>query len=232
MKHLYFLLLFLFSSLHAEREPLYISHVHRLQQCYALEVHELGLQLMSVGGCLMQDVEKIGLGFYIEKRVNVEEARQLYVSFAESFRKMVNADRKIRPYLRNYPATINELKFSLSFSRNPHCRPTDVVHVFYASGEVCYFAINTQEIHHETYDEALRIVQEEKKNQTTPSSSLSEYVGTRKNHASFDAKILKECPPMHHSGSIKHHGSEDIGFQEMLNENKVHCREVSNQQKD
>lgn len=163
MKYFFFFLFILSSSLYGEKEPLYITYVHQLQQSYAKEVQKSGLQLLCLGGRLMNDVEKIGLGFIIEKYVNVEEARRLYVNYAEPFRQMVNADRKIRPYLHNYPATINELKFSLGFpcDHSQEVCSLNIVHVFHANGEVCYFAGNSKEIHHETYEEALKIVQDE-----------------------------------------------------------------------
>lgn len=76
---------------------------------------------------------------------------------------MVNVDQRIRPYLHHYPATINELDFSLSFPRDcsqERC-PPDIVHVFHANGEVCYFTNKYIEVHHETYEKAFGMVLDE-----------------------------------------------------------------------
>lgn len=71
------------SFLYGEKEPLHITYVQQLQQFYAQEVQKLGLHLIGAGGQLMNDVEKIALDFLIQKRVNVEEARRLYIEFTE-----------------------------------------------------------------------------------------------------------------------------------------------------
>lgn len=166
MKHLFIFLFMLSSFLYGEKEPLYITYVHQLQQSYAKEVQKSGLYLYGGGGQLMNDVQKISLSFMIEKHVNVDEARRLYVKYAEPFRQMVNEDRKIRPYLHNYPATINELDFSLGFLDNDFQQvcPRNIVHVFHANGKICYYAYNSIKVHHETYEEALKIVQDEQQN--------------------------------------------------------------------
>lgn len=166
MKYLFAFLFILSSPLYSEKEPLYITYVHQLQQSYAKQVQKSGLYLYGAGGQLMNDIQKIALDFEIQRHVNVDEARRLYVKYAEPFRQMVNADRKIRPYLHNYPATINELKFSLGFLDNDSQQiyPPNIVYVFHANGELFYTArhLNSSiDVHHETYEEALRIVQDE-----------------------------------------------------------------------
>ena len=172
MKYFLFFLFITSSFLFGEEERLYLTYVSNLQNIYAKELQKSGLRVLCKGGALMNDVEQIGLDFFLRKYVDVNEARRLYVKYSEPFLRLVNANRKLRPYLHNYPATINEIGFSISFAIDPtKDESSQVRHVFYGRGEVSYFAPHTNEIHHETYEEALKIVHEEQQKQ--PNDPLS-----------------------------------------------------------
>ena len=183
MKSFLFFLLLFSSSLYAGKERLYITYVSSLQNKYAKELQNSGLQVYCKWGALMNDVEQIGLSSHLKKNADIKTARRLFVKYAQPFLEMINADRNLRPYLHNYPATIKELDFSISFeidrSKN---LSSQVSSVFSGYGEICYYAPNIKKIHSETYEEALKIIEEEQQAQSNESlSSSCEEAGINKN---------------------------------------------------
>jgi hypothetical protein len=118
----------------------------------------------------MEDVKKIFLGFGLEKRVTVEEARELYVKIAQELLAEINTDEGIRPYLRKYPFNMSDIKLGLSFYDGyPNEVPKEhVAYVFYAKGMLYYSNKDPKELGlsnlaEETFSEAVRKVEASRK---------------------------------------------------------------------
>ena len=131
---------------------------------------EHGLFLTSSGGALMEDVKAIFLSFGLEKRVKVEEARELYVKIAKELLAEINADEGVRPYLRKYPFDMNDIKLGLSFYDGyPNEVPKEyVAYVFYVKGILYYSKKDPKELGlsdlaEESFSEAVRKVEASKK---------------------------------------------------------------------
>lgn len=62
------------------------------------------------GGGFMYNINKISTSFSIAHPIDRNEARKLIVEAVETYLKAINEDLDIRPFLINYPFTINNLK--------------------------------------------------------------------------------------------------------------------------
>lgn len=125
-----------------------------------------GLICIGSGGSMMDDVKKVSLSFVSFKALNVEEARILYVDIIEEYLKRVNSDEEVRPFLHNFPFTIDSLDFDIRFDYKNNCVRKDghVAFMFIRRDQnICYKASDVQtgyySIHREPYSEALEIVQ-------------------------------------------------------------------------
>jgi hypothetical protein len=73
------------------------------------------LFLIGSGGGMMDDIKKVNAYYVSFEKMNIEEARRLYVEVAEGYMSRYNENEQIRPYLHNYPLTIGNFKISIGF---------------------------------------------------------------------------------------------------------------------
>jgi hypothetical protein len=78
------------------------------------------LFLVGKGGDMMHDVEKVHATYYSFEKMAVEDARRLYVEIAEGYISRYNENEQIRPYLHNYPFTINNFHIMIGFQDLDH----------------------------------------------------------------------------------------------------------------
>ena len=162
-------------------EPYYCKIIDRITHKYLKEyILPQGLDCICIGGSMVYDVKMVALGFVSYKALNVDEARKLYVNIVEEYLHRVNCNEEVRPYLHNYPFTINNLEFTIRFS-HPNGKRIADGHVAYmsfiASRNLIFYSSydykidDFQDLHQESYEEALKIVQESshlKTNTTSP----------------------------------------------------------------
>ncbi len=121
------------------------------------------------GGRMPHNVEEISVYFYVYKKGSIKEARELEIKATEMLLKDINNDKKIKPYLNEYPFNANRVKVFLSFRKKDNSLYTDgsVVYTFQAKGKIYYYAeeANTEKrilLAEEPYEEAVKIVKEGK----------------------------------------------------------------------
>ena len=118
----------------------------------------------------MKDVEEIGLSLSTQKKLNLEQTRQLFISLIQNLLNKINSDTRIRPYLHNYPFTSKNLCLSLHFvdKKDDNVLPPYIGTVRLMFGKVFYSLQSLKDemlfdqIHEETYEEALKIYNSEK----------------------------------------------------------------------
>lgn len=128
------------------------------------------MKLFGIWGAFQNDIEGISLDFHLQKNVNIEEARKLLVGSVEELLHRINNDVGIRPFLHNYPFTNNNLWFSIGFKdkNNKFVLPPNIAMASLILGKISYGLEDLKEpllfdeIHEETYEEALKIYQSEK----------------------------------------------------------------------
>lgn len=126
---------------------------------------ERNLFLSGSGGGMMNDVESIFLSFDFIGSRSIDDARALYVEVADEFLARVNADEKLRPFLHNYPFTIDNFELHLTFVDKQKKFQPPLAFVFYSPRRrlIIYEAYNPVEkrlytIYEEPYSEAVKIV--------------------------------------------------------------------------
>ncbi len=115
---------------------------------------------------MMDDVKKVNATYLSFAKLSVNEARNLYVEVVEGYLERFNRDEQIRPYLHNYPFTIENMKLMITFKDEYHRRRDgeDVTLMFMARGNLVYYCSYDYEkedfvdLHEEPYEEAVRIV--------------------------------------------------------------------------
>lgn len=130
------------------------------------------VSLFGYGGAFMKDVEEIDIDLSVYKFVDINEARKMLVSSVEDLLKKINSDSKIRPYLHNYPFTNKNLTFYLHFydKNGKEVMPPHISSAGLMFGNIVYSLKNLKDpmlyddIHQETYDEALKIYKSESSN--------------------------------------------------------------------
>ncbi len=128
------------------------------------------LMLSGRGGAMMDDIQEIFLDFLSFDKLNVEEARVLYVEMMEEFLCRINAHEKIRPYLHNYPFEESNVKLRIGFDDSERKILADghVAQMSIAKNHILYFAAfdpdkdDFYSLHREPYEEARKIVENQK----------------------------------------------------------------------
>lgn len=103
------------------KEPKHCKLSDRIFIPYNKELKkEKHLYLVGSGGAMMDDIQKVNAHYVSYDRLTVEEARRLYVDVVEGYLSRYNQNEEIRPYLHNYPFTINNFKIMIGFENENH----------------------------------------------------------------------------------------------------------------
>lgn len=149
------------------KEPHYCKLSDRIFNLYNKELRQQkGLYLNGSGGAFMDDIKKINSSYKSYEPMTIELARQLYVEVIEGYLNRYNEDEKIRPYLHNYPFTIDNLNVMISFwDKAKKRRDKGLVALIYIgkNQEIVYSTYDYEKkdfvkLHRETYSTAREIV--------------------------------------------------------------------------
>lgn len=105
---------------------------------------EYNLICTGRGGSMPYDVESFNFIFTAYKNASIEEARALEIHAVEKLIAMVNANEKIRPFLREYPFPPERAYISISFE--------DKENKYYSNGAVAYISQAHGKILFSSYD--------------------------------------------------------------------------------
>jgi hypothetical protein len=127
------------------------------------------MHICGITGGLFERVNRLGLSFDIVGPLSKGRLREILIDCAEEFLSDVNADLKIRPYLKNYPFTQNEIEIRLFIQdKNGYDVFDPNISVASARDGYLYYHIAEDKIapykstEEEPYEEALKIVRGEK----------------------------------------------------------------------
>ncbi len=156
---------FVFCLVNDQNES-YISYAKDIMNEFIKQsTRDYKIDCIGSGGGFAKNVDQIAIKFVAYRRATVEEARELEVSLIKNLLERINTDKRIKPYLSEYPFKAKNLDISVSFRKKNAGRYLDesVALVFLARGKIFYDYINpkTEElvtIMNESYEEALKIV--------------------------------------------------------------------------
>lgn len=168
----WFFVIILLGPIFVFGEKDYITLADRLtkQHCDFV-AKEYCLEPSGSGGGMMFDVELIHESFRSNRALVLPEARRLYILSSQDLLSRLNGDRKVRPYLRQYPFKVENLTYGIHFyDRQMNSIPPPYISAVtsHRSNWVCYWMQDGgpigRVVHEESYDDALRIVEEEERN--------------------------------------------------------------------
>lgn len=167
LNRLIFLLILLTSKGYAEMSE-GGKAFYRFSKEFSLEVQkEYGFSPYSQGVSFPVKIESIDLCFSINKSQEIEEARRLVIPIALKMLERINQCDYLQPYLSEHPFPLEKIMVGLCFDKatgKPNRLRSTTFHgsrniIFYDTmDEKTYKQI---EIHRETFDEAIKILQDE-----------------------------------------------------------------------
>lgn len=165
-------LFFLFTACSfGHQMPVHIDHAHALsEQFYRTYRAENQLAQDGSGGGCVDGVATVAGSFISYRKVNVDQARRLFVRGVEMWCAIFNQNLAIRPYLRNFPFIYSNVDLMLSFEdpvSGQNISPPYVSLIYFDRDKIAYRYFDKLSgsyfhCHEEPYVEALRIVQEER----------------------------------------------------------------------
>ena len=167
MKNLSIILLIhfilVFRLLHASTDRSEMGY--EVMSSYGKELKKQGFLIEGKGGSFLGGIDLLSLDVVSQQEVNLEEARKIYIGAFENFITKVNENKKVRPFLLNYPFNESNIKLSMSFMTHDRkdVKAPYIAHIFTIKNKI-YYSINDpikdtlEDLHLETYEEALRIV--------------------------------------------------------------------------
>lgn len=112
----FFVLLFLLFCVSCQRmckEEMLMYQI--IGQHDKLQKKKYHFHLIGSGGGIPDDVTLFTLHYVSRDRVDILEARKMFVNNVEALLQLINTNEQIRPYLCNYPFTVKNLEFSIAF---------------------------------------------------------------------------------------------------------------------
>lgn len=130
---------------------------------------EKGLRCIGTGGRMMNDIQRMGMSFQLFHEVDLIEARKILVYVIIEYLKLINENKNIRPYLHNYPFQPKNVEIRIWMQKpdGQDVPPDKLDYVSSINATLRYYLpdepkIGTEKkLYEETYDEALKIVQDE-----------------------------------------------------------------------
>lgn len=126
-----------------------------------------GLIVRSTGGSIPEKIESLYIGFGSNNKLQLNDARRLYVRVVQEFIDKVNNDERLIPYAANWPFNENNADITLSFNEGYYVRvqPPYICLIFMIDGMIYYeqYNVSTDQLmtfHQEPFAEAVRIVNE------------------------------------------------------------------------
>ncbi len=129
---------------------------------------------VGYGGALMHDIEEVSLTYgVIIDRHDISTARKIAIACIDLFTKMINADEQVQPYLheRPFPPSRFDLSLELKNLDGSWYEGNGVASVVFVRGKLYFTKYNPEtgfstDLHEETYEEAKRIVEKWKLEQS------------------------------------------------------------------
>jgi hypothetical protein len=161
----------------------YVSVVYEINSKFIGKMKKKhSLFIAGEGGGMPWDVKLIFLSFNLYHLVDIKEARKLIVDLVQEYLKEINTNKKIRPYLRNYPFTLANLRFVVFvFQKDGKIPPVGNIHCIVArKGLIDYelsvlpsdYAKDFPLLKRETLEEAMQILEEDSKLSTSQPISM------------------------------------------------------------
>lgn len=128
------------------------------------------MQLIGITGGMTDCVNELGLSFQIRGPIAKDILRKMLVDCVQEFLAPINADEKLRPFLKNYPITPKEIMIEIYIvnDRGGNVYDPEISVAVAKRGRLRYHTedendrFSYKKVTEEDYEIARKIVQEEK----------------------------------------------------------------------
>ena len=159
---------------HKSQKPIQETYAEELVGQYIKNVEsKYNLHLTSMAwGMYGGTVNLLGPGFGTKEGLDVSRSRQLLLELASELINCVNQSEKLRPYLKNYLFTIENVQITLSYrGNNPNQQAVKLA--FLKESTITYEKIDDKTDKYETlfresYDEAIQKLEMSSSNEQLP----------------------------------------------------------------
>jgi len=92
------------------------AHIDDITKIVIKEMAEnYNFSCMGEGGRMAHDLEAVELYFVAYRKGTIEEARDIEVKMTQRLTELINQDKKLHPFFREYPFPMHRVGLSLSF---------------------------------------------------------------------------------------------------------------------
>lgn len=173
MTQLFIILIALICPIHqaeAHKEFNYGNLANGVISSYSQRLEKTkGLTLIGSGGSWTSDIRTIRLHFWTIQEFDIAKVRRLFIDSVEGLIREVNGKKEARPYLHNFPFTVDNIELIIGFlqTNQKHVTNGYVSLVFNISETIYYNVYNErtqqhEDLYKESFSEALNIVNKEK----------------------------------------------------------------------
>ena len=145
------------------------EEIKKISSVFIQEIeNEHQIYCIGEGGHMANDLEGITLSFIAYREGSIEEARKIEVCAIQKLTQLINANKKLRPYLREYPFPTHRVEICLSYKeKDNNYYPNNLAYISHINGILRYRSqdLSTPKLillHQETFEEALKIVTQTK----------------------------------------------------------------------
>lgn len=199
----------------------YVKYVSDVTASFAREIEaEFNFYCCGDGGSMPNDVEEIDVSFITERKMTLEEAREVEVYMVTRFLELINAHEKLRPFLREYPFSPQRVSVSVSGRDHTdrHFSDGSVASVFLCKGNLCYYSCDPvsghlKSLQKEPFVEAVKIVE----NSKDPKRGLLSHTSTpyESQLENFFDQYTKEMGKKHGLVCVRRGGKLANGIEEV-----------------
>ena len=149
--------------------PPHVRAAYNVMESFTKKMKKEGFRSVGSGGAMMDDVQQISLDYEIYQKLDVCQARMLFLKEAEALLHDINCNLKIRPYLHDYPSTCKNIFLTISFvaPNQMFVEPPYIAYVGLHKDKVVYSTFDKDagklvNIYEEPYEQALKIYKDTK----------------------------------------------------------------------
>lgn len=118
--------------------------------------------LIGTGGRMMHNIQMMEMSFVYYHEVDIQTARELLIYVINTYLKAINENKEVRPYLHEYPFTPKNVEIHIWIyepdrSKVPRGK---IEYVSAMNGLLKYYEESTEAIYKETFEEALKKVEQ------------------------------------------------------------------------
>ena len=123
-----------------------MQEAHRILANYSLRSSKkYSLDCHGAGGAMMHSISELCFSSYCYRKMDMDQARVLYVQMIEDFLELVNTDAAVRPFLHHYPLSIDGIDLTISFEEKGTRNR-------FEKGFLCYMFLIKENIYYYTRD--------------------------------------------------------------------------------